>query len=520
MAQGRVLHFGDRIGGYRLGDVLGAGGIGTVYATTGEGGVSLAIKVVSVASDPSIRSRVAREVAALRSLQHPNVLGVVDSGDDGEWSYVVMPRLTGTTLRQLVDGGRLTPESAALLVLYAAHGAGAIHRTGITHRDLKPDNVMITDEGRVIIIDLGLALAPDWTRQTVEGTITGSLPYMAPEQIEGMSAPTSDVWALGVMWWELTTGKRPFARDRAVEEVAAILAGTRAPIGDADRRVSPELGALIEACLAREPERRPPDGNALAARLAPLVSEALASVSVPPPTAVSRLRHDRVRWEGAMATAAANRCAARAEQLAVDGDPFAAMREIDRGLAYCPDDRELSAALSRVIPKMDAVPPQSHVTSLPYAHTAVAMPSAPRPRPSATRSRRKALLLGFGGGAVVAAIGATVAILLLRRGDDRPAIDFTNPTKVVEAIFEAARSGKDDRLASLCLPGEGDGDVRQICEMTTSHPKWDEFRMYFRDGQVIGMSGKGVQFRFGPGGGETEEMQMIYRGGRFYLGSF
>jgi hypothetical protein len=335
---------GDEIGGYRLGEVLGAGGLGTVF----DAGGGLAIKVVPHGIDPTVQRRVAREVEALRMLDHPNVLRLVDAGATDAWSYLVMPRLAGTTLRELVLGGPLTPESAALLVMYAAHGVGAIHRAGLTHRDLKPDNVMLTDDGRVVIIDLGLALAPDWTRQTTEGAIAGSLPYMAPEQIDGDAAPSTDVWALGVTWWELVTAQRPFGRARAMEEVAAIVAGGRPAIGDVDRRIADDAAALLERCLAREPRQRPVDGATLAAAIAPIAYAGLAGT--PPATAIARLRRERAVWEGEVAARVSQQCAARAGELAATGDVFGAVRVVDRGLAYTPDDPGLRAALAALMP--------------------------------------------------------------------------------------------------------------------------------------------------------------------------
>jgi hypothetical protein len=335
---------GDEIGGYRLGEVLGAGGLGTVF----DAGGGLAIKVVPHGLDPTVQRRVAREVEALRMLDHPNVLKLVDAGATDAWSYLVMPRLAGTTLRELVLGGPLTPESAALLVMYAAHGVGAIHRAGLTHRDLKPDNVMLTDDGRVVIIDLGLALAPDWTRQTTEGAIAGSLPYMAPEQIDGDAAPSSDVWALGVTWWELVTAQRPFGRARAMEEVAAIVAGGRPVIGDVDRRIADDAAGLLERCLAREPRQRPVDGAALAAAIAPIAYAGLAGT--PPATAIARLRRERAAWEGEVAARVSQQCAARAVELAATGDLFGAVRVVDRGLAYAPEDPGLRAALAALMP--------------------------------------------------------------------------------------------------------------------------------------------------------------------------
>jgi hypothetical protein len=472
------LEPGDEIGGYRLGEVLGAGGLGTVHATSGAAGEALAIKIVAHGADASIRSRVSREVEALRRLDHPNVLRLVDAGATDVWSYLVMPRLAGTTLRQLVVNGSLTPESAALLVMFAAHGLGAIHRAGLTHRDLKPDNVMVTDDGRVVIIDLGLALAPDWTRHTTEGAIAGSLPYMAPEQIEGEPAPASDVWALGVTWWELVTGQRPFARGRPAEEVAAIVAGGRPAITDVDRRVGDEAAALIEACLARDAAQRPPDGAALAAAIAPIVAAGLGGVA--PATAVIRLRQDRAAWEREVAARIASRCAAKADELATTGDVFAAVRVLDRGLAYRPDDPTLTEALSRIMPGgtpagaagsrprrapgLAVGTPQRPVaadaiaaTDLAHAETAVSG-EAPAPAPAPAKPVRRRMALWIAIGVVLAGGGVTAAVLATRGPDAR------GPTPAARTVYPDTQAGFD-RFAQELIDNVREGRRAEFMDL-------------------------------------------------------
>jgi serine/threonine-protein kinase len=503
-----ALRTGDVIGRYRLGPALGAGGAGSVFRTEGPDGAPCAIKVMR--GDASTWARARREVEALARLDHPNVLGLVDWGHDEGQAWLVTQLVPGLTFREVLAGGPMLPETATLLVGFAAAGVGAIHGAGLVHRDLKPDNLMLTDDGRVVVIDLGLALAPDWTRQTVEGTIAGSLPYMAPEQIEGEAVPASDVWALCVTLWELIAGTRPFARGRAQEEVGAILGGVRPRFAEVDRRIGGELAALVERGLAHDAAGRPESGAALAAELSALVAPALGGEA--PVRAVQRIRADRGGWEAQLRPRAARRAAADALALADGGDPFAAMRAIDRAMAYDASDPAVTSALGRVMPRVQAAGSDPGALA-----TAVTGPS-----PGVRRARRWPWIV-----LAVALVGGagTTAALLQQKGAGGPPLDRTDPESVVESIIWAARTGKTDHLPSLCLPGVGDGDVREVCAVTTDSPKWPSFVDFFSSAEVIGaMRGPGgarVGIRLGPMAGRDEEtIELVERGGQYYLESF
>ncbi|MBL8625157.1 MAG: serine/threonine protein kinase [Myxococcales bacterium] len=496
---------GSVIAGYVLGDVLGAGGGGAVYATRGAGGQALAIKVIPHAGDPTARARAERELAAMIRLEHPSVVRIVDGGVTAELTYVVMPRLEGVSLRALLADGGLGPEAAVVLVAGVAAGAAALHAVGLVHRDLKPDNAILTATGQVVVIDLGLALDAAWTRQTHEGAVAGSVPYLAPEQIEGEVSPASDVWALGVMLYELTCGQRPFGRARAPEEVAAILAGARAPIDELDRRVAPGLAALVDRLLARDRAARPADAAAVVAALAPWVEAATAGA--PPATVARRIVGDRAAWQAEVAAREADRAVALAADASARGDAFAAMRAIDRGLAYRPDHPGLAAALATALPA-PAAPPVG-----PTPATVVALP-APPPVP-----RGGLRWSWLGGGVAILAIGAVVGSQVVRR---RGHGSYTDPAQLIATLVDAARSGDASELADLCQPGRGDRDVRELCELTETSPRFPAFREMFRDAQVLavrrGWDGAEVDFRFD--GGHTETMKMVIAGGRLYLDSF
>ncbi|MEJ7598789.1 MAG: serine/threonine-protein kinase [Kofleriaceae bacterium] len=487
MARSRLV-MGDEIAGYRLGEILGIGGLGTVYATERAGHGPLAIKLISHGGDHGLQVRASREVEALRRISHPNVLPLIDAGADDTWSYLVMPRITGTSLRELVANGPLLPESAALLVMHAARGVGAIHAGGLCHRDLKPDNIMITDDGRVLIIDLGLALAPDWTRQTTEGAIAGSLPYMAPEQIEGAAGAASDVWALAVTWWELVIGTRPFARTRPVEEIAAIAAGARPAIAELDRRLDPACAQLIERCLAREVTQRPANGDAMATAVRPFVAD--------DPDALRALRADRAGWEARLAERVASTCARQADELASAGDVFAAMRAIDRGLAYRPDEPVLTSLLARIMP--------------PNTASAVATPAQPVAVP---RRRRRWPWLA---GGLALATATTVGVLATRGGNTAPSYDFENPKAVVQAVIDAAQTGDTSVLRTLCI-GETERRALALCEVRPEI--WTQVRPLFQGAVIEGAyrttDGATITIRYASQRRDT--IELLRRRGRFYL---
>src|SRR5262249_2517619 len=178
-----------RVAGYELFERLGEGGAGQVYRAQDAAGKSLAVKLLGPAAElepEAARARFKREVAILSQLDHPALVTLVDHGVDDELGpYLVMPLVPGQTLRAIVGGAKLGPQRALLLIDPIASAVAALHAQGLVHRDLKPDNVMVTPDGRVIVVDLGLAWGPQHSRHTVEGTAIGSVPYMAPEQIEG-----------------------------------------------------------------------------------------------------------------------------------------------------------------------------------------------------------------------------------------------------------------------------------------------------------------------------------------------
>jgi tetratricopeptide (TPR) repeat protein/tRNA A-37 threonylcarbamoyl transferase component Bud32 len=327
------------VGDYTLGERIGGGRSARVYRARGRDG-EVAIKLLAPDAeldDPAVVARFRHEVQALGAVRHPNVVALLDHGVDAELGpYLVMPLVEGRSLREHIAAGPVAPAVAALAMRELSAGLAALHDAALVHRDLKPENIVIDDAGRPIILDLGLAWSAHQTRHTAEGAVAGSVPYMAPEQIEGGApSPATDVWALAVITWEWITGARPFGRSRQSEEVAAILAGRLEPLATRDRRVDAAFGALLDRCLTRD--ARPAGGAALCEALANLVTGDAAE-ALRDPRAASACESER----------AARALVAEARRLIARGKAFAAADRIERAAAHRPDDAEILALADEV----------------------------------------------------------------------------------------------------------------------------------------------------------------------------
>ncbi len=260
------------MGKYTLGRHLGRGAYGDVYAGRPQGGLEVAVKVLDgqAARDPDVIARFEREAETAQRLEHAHIVKILDVGSSRGKHYLVMELLRGGSFRQLLRKG--APPGRVLAVLaQSARALAFAHEKGVVHRDVKPENVLLTRAGRAKVADFGLARAGDQSTLTTEGRMLGTALYMSPEQARGERAtPASDVYSIGVMIYESIAGERPFSSDTAFGFIYQHVQHTPPP-----PRVLPEfppgLGALAMRCLAKDPAVRPSMAE-VAARL----EEALA----------------------------------------------------------------------------------------------------------------------------------------------------------------------------------------------------------------------------------------------------
>ncbi|MGE5176107.1 MAG: protein kinase domain-containing protein [Hyphomicrobiales bacterium] len=265
---------GTRLGPYEIVDLLGKGGMGEVYrARDPRLGRDVAVKVLprSVAGDRDRQQRFEAEARAAGSLNHPNIITLHDVGIADGAPYLVTEILEGENLREIARRGPLAPERALQLVSEVAVGLAAAHGKGIVHRDLKPENLFVLPDGRVKILDFGIAkltrteAAPDaeaettpvFASLTATGTLMGTVSYMAPEQLRDRPVDQrADLFALGAILYELLTGTQPFHGDTAADRVSAILTAEAPPLPAEVEEAVPGLGLLVARLLAKRPENR------------------------------------------------------------------------------------------------------------------------------------------------------------------------------------------------------------------------------------------------------------------------
>jgi dipeptidyl aminopeptidase/acylaminoacyl peptidase len=260
-----ALPAGARFGPYTIIDALGAGGMGEVYRASDprlERVVAIKILAPHAVNDPQFRDRFEREARAASALNHPNILTVFDVGRAGDADFLVMELVDGSTLRELIAGGSLPAREVVHIGSQIADGLAAAHQAGLVHRDLKPDNVMVTRDGRVKILDFGLAKPAEMTiagQPTVTaisqaGMLVGTIGYVAPEQVRGEAAtPQSDLFSLGVVLYEMATGQRAFSCPTTVETLNAIL---KEDVPELPGNVPAGLRQIIGHCLEKQPARR------------------------------------------------------------------------------------------------------------------------------------------------------------------------------------------------------------------------------------------------------------------------
>jgi serine/threonine-protein kinase len=282
---------GAKVGKYRLKAVLGQGGYGDVHLGVPLTGSKVAVKILNAnaSRDADTVTRFRREADTARRLEHPSIVRIVDVGASRGRHYIVMELVRGGSLRRLLNGDDPPPGKVLAVLTDVARALAFAHAQGVVHRDVKPENVLLTNAGRAKVADFGLARAVDQSSMTTEGRILGTAIYMSPEQVRGKRATAaSDVYAMGVIVYEAITGARPFTADSQlgylyqhaeVEPPRPVIRG-RYPAALA----SLALACLALACLAKDPDARPTMAE-LADRLAAASHASHA-----------RPRRVRVRW--------------------------------------------------------------------------------------------------------------------------------------------------------------------------------------------------------------------------------
>ena len=274
---------------YELEELVGTGGMSTVFRAHDrqlERRVAIKILHEHYATDPEYLERFRREARAVARLSHPNIVTVIDRGNDDGRQYIVFEHVDGENLKEFVlRSGRLPVRRALELALAIADGLSFAHQRGLVHRDVKPQNVLLNKDGDVKVTDFGIARSLHVEHGVTQtGTVMGTGEYLAPEQASGKPvSPATDVYSLGVVLWELLAGDVPFVGENFV--AIALRHVNELPPDLRERRpdVSPRLAAAVDRALAKDPARRFPSMADFAKELRACLAEADGAAAVPPP---------------------------------------------------------------------------------------------------------------------------------------------------------------------------------------------------------------------------------------------
>ncbi len=262
---------GQTLGHYKIVEKLGAGGMGEVYRaedSTLKRQVALKVLPPDLAASQERLERFQREAESLAALDHPNIVHIYTVEEADGTRFLTMQLVDGKRLSEVIPRGGMSLETIFELAIPLADALSAAHEKGVIHRDLKPGNIMVTDEGRVKVLDFGLAKlrpevdSPEATALpteplTEEGKILGTVPYMSPEQLEGKAVDArSDIFSLGVILYEMATGERPFKGGSSVSLISSIMKDTPREVDSLRAEVPHHLARIIRHCLDKQPQRR------------------------------------------------------------------------------------------------------------------------------------------------------------------------------------------------------------------------------------------------------------------------
>jgi serine/threonine-protein kinase len=336
---------------YKLLAEVGQGGMAIVYRALDETlKREVAIKVLHqhLACEPESKARLQREAQSVAKLRHENILEIFDySGPDSPSSYIVTEFIDGKTLKELVAARPLAyPEIAALIAVGIGEALSHAHAAGIIHRDVKPDNVMIRKDGVLKLMDFGIAQVIDLQRMTVTGQLLGSPAYMAPELIEGKPLDfRTDVFAVGIMLYQLATGSLPFAGKNPHEVLRRIVEGKFPDPRTLNRRVWDGLARTMSRALAQRPDDRTPSLERLTTDLrAQLADAGLTDVKAE----LRAFFADPAAYEAALPARLATALRATADEALRAGKRARAIEAWNRVLAFDPKNAEVLEALSRL----------------------------------------------------------------------------------------------------------------------------------------------------------------------------
>ncbi|HEY1015564.1 MAG TPA: protein kinase, partial [Herpetosiphonaceae bacterium] len=254
---------------FQLDRKLGQGGMATVYLGRDlRLGRPVAVKILhgQYAGDDQFLRRFKHEADAAAQLGHPNIVRVYDVGSDGDLHYIVMEYINGADLKEIISReAPLAIPRTLKLVQQIAEALEAAHRSGLVHRDIKPQNVLVDGEDQVHLSDFGIAKSDRSSAYTDPGTTFGTADYLAPEQAQGLGAtPRSDIYALGVVTYEMLTGRLPFAGDTPLAVAMQHVQSPPPPPRQFNPAIPPQLEAIVLQAMAKDPNQRPASARAFA----------------------------------------------------------------------------------------------------------------------------------------------------------------------------------------------------------------------------------------------------------------
>ena len=262
---------GKLLNHFKILDRLGKGGMGEVYVAEDsrlKRKVALKVLPEEVARDPARLDRFQREAESIAALNHPNIVTIYSIEEANGIRFLTMELVEGETLIQLIPSNGIDVETFFRFSSSVAEALSAAHEKGIIHRDLKPGNIMVSQEGRVKVLDFGLAKLtrddsdPNSSRmethaQTEDGIVLGTMPYMSPEQIQGKKLDhRSDIFSLGIIFYEMIAGRRPFHGDTSADLISSIMRDTPEPISNLKTNIPEHLERIIRRCLMKDPRDR------------------------------------------------------------------------------------------------------------------------------------------------------------------------------------------------------------------------------------------------------------------------